>query len=576
MREPVRLVIWDLDDTLWQGTLSEGPISQIADRQEVVKALARRGIISAICSRNDLSKAKAVLESQGLWEYFVFPSINWEPKGPRIKALVESAQLRPASVLFVDDNPSNLEEAKVFNPGLQVESVDFVSHMMDAPHLAGKADPELARLRQYKVLEQRKTDAGDSSEGVESFLRQSDIRVSIRYDLSDRLDRAIELINRTNQLNFTRRRLPDNIDDARKELATQLQSHEIQAGLLHVVDRYGDHGDAGFYMVRNGTELLHFCFSCRILGMGVESWLYRRLGRPLLTGSTQVASDPAKDNREIDWIHLVEHLSPQSAIEAPQWRFDWVAARGGCDLQALSHYFRMRSTKVLGEFNVGRIGFDARVDHSTFLRYAIGGVSAEAVQEAAQIGYRTEDFQTGLTSARQGKGLIILSFWSDVAYALYRHRRLGFTVPFALSGRSDHRQDARMAAVEELPPEARRGWMAHALARLQSDYDYLGPIGEDQFKENLGVVLRALPSTARVILLSSNTRLKDATDGVTHTSTDNVRLNQWLCEIASLHPHVQIADIRDGITRESEVLDWTHFDRIVYYRLYQRICELVN
>ncbi len=51
--EPVRLVIWDLDETLWKGTLAEGPIRQIPENQAVVKELARRGIVSAICSRND-------------------------------------------------------------------------------------------------------------------------------------------------------------------------------------------------------------------------------------------------------------------------------------------------------------------------------------------------------------------------------------------------------------------------------------------------------------------------------------------------------------------------------------------
>jgi FkbH-like protein len=575
MPEPVRLVVWDLDDTLWNGILTEGPITQIPERHEIVRALASRGIVSTLCSRNDLSQAKAVLEQEGLWEYFVFPSISWDPKGPRIRSLIDATQLRPASVLFIDDNPSNLGEALHFNPDLQVEGVDFISHMLDAPLLAGKADPDLTRLRQYRALEQRKTDASKAKEGVESFLRQCNIRVDICYDLAGNLDRVIELIRRTNQLNFTKRRLPDDVEQARAELRLLLQSHEIQAGLVRVVDRYGDHGDAGFYMVRNGTELLYFCFSCRILGMGVESWLYQRLGRPRLRVPEHVVSDPVKDFREIDWIRLVDDSSAYLGSESIQQRFDWVAARGGCDLQALSHYFRVGSPQVLGEFNVGRNGFDARVDHSMFLRYAIDGLSAETIQEAALLGYRAEDFRTVLTSQREGKGLIILSFWSDVSYALYRHRRLQFDVPFALSGRSDHRLDARTATVEELPGDSRRGWMPRALETLQADYDYLGPIDEEQFKENLETILGALPN-AQVVLLQSNTRLWDPGDDVTHTSIDNQKLNQWQSDMAARFPRTHIVDIRDAINAEGEVLDWTHFDRIVYYRLYQRICGLIS
>jgi FkbH-like protein len=575
MSEPIRLVVWDLDDTFWQGTLAEGPITQLSDRQETVRTLARRGIPSSICSRNDFSRAKAVLEAEGLWEYFVFPSINWEPKGPRIRTLIESAQLRAPTVLFIDDNPSNLEEARHFNPDLQVQGVEFISHMLESPLLAGKPDPELTRLRQYQALEQRKSDADNAPDGVESFLRQCDIRVDIRYDLAASLDRVIELINRTNQLNFTKRRLPDDLGEARIQLAALLQSHEIQAGLLHVVDRYGDHGDAGFYMVRNGNELLHFCFSCRILGMGVESWLYRRLGRPRLSVSGQVLSDPVRDKRDIDWIRLVNLSSTDGGSENVPRLFDWVAARGGCDLQALSHYFRMGSPQVLGEFNVGRNGFDARVDHSVFLRYAIEGLPAEAIQEATRLGYRAEDFRSVLTGKRDGTGLIILSFWSDVSYALYRHRRLGFTVPFALSGRADHRQDARTATVEELPQEV-RAWMAPALTALKADYDYVGPIGEHHFKENLGVILRSLRPSAQVVLLGSNTRLYDPAQGVTHTATDNLKFNQWLSDVPTLHPLAQVIDIREAIASEAEVLDWTHFDRIVYYRLYQAICRRVT
>ena len=208
-----------------------------------------------------------------------------------------------------------------------------------------------------------------------------------------------------------------------------------------------------------------------------------------------------------------------------------------------------------------------------FLRYAIEGFAPEAVEEASRIGYRAEDFRTLLTSPREGAGLIILSFWADVSYSLYRHRRLGFTVPFALSGRANHREDARSATVEELPVELRRGWMAQALGTLQTDYDYVGPIGEAHFKENLGIILRALPPSAQVVLLASNARLSDSRSGVTHTSTDNLKLNQWLTDVAPLHPKTQVVDIRDVIESEAEVLDWSHFDRLVYYRLYQLICR---
>jgi FkbH-like protein len=574
MTEPVRLVIWDLDETFWRGTRSEGPISQILGHQELVRELARRGIVSSICSKNDLAPVKTVLSDLGLWDYFVFPSINWEPKGPRVGALIEAVQLRPPTVMFVDDNPSNLEEARQFAPGLQVAGPEFIAQMAADPRFAGKPDPDLNRLQQYKLLQQRQADAAAAPGGVEDFLRGSNIRVSIRYQLEGQLDRIAELINRTNQLNFTKRRLPDDPVAARARLGELLSSHDMQAGLVHVVDRYGDHGDVGFYLVRNDDELVHFCFSCRILGMGVETWLYRKLGRPRLKIAPAVLSDPVGDPRRIDWITLSAVGEEATGGATPGHRFDWVAARGGCDLQALSHYFKLSSPQVTGEFNVGRGGFDARVDHSVFLRHALEGLGPEAVEESIKLGYRPEDFTTALTRPHPGQGLIILSFWADVSYALYRHRHLGFTLPFALSGRANHALDARDASIDDLPENLRKGSMASALATLKADYEFAGIIREGQFKSNLVAILAALPCKVPVVILKGNTQLRDRErQGVTHTSSDTQRFNAWIAETAAAHPRVTVVNIRDLIATEDEVTDWTHFDRIVYYRLYQRIID---
>ncbi|HEY5299128.1 MAG TPA: hypothetical protein VIJ55_00490, partial [Acetobacteraceae bacterium] len=65
MPEPVRLVVWDLDNTFWDGTLSEGGIAYRADRAAIVRELAGRGIISSICSKNDFAAVRAILLEDG-------------------------------------------------------------------------------------------------------------------------------------------------------------------------------------------------------------------------------------------------------------------------------------------------------------------------------------------------------------------------------------------------------------------------------------------------------------------------------------------------------------------------------
>lgn len=81
MREAVRLVVWDLDETFWAGTLSEGGIEYCAKSHGIVVELARRGVPSSICSPNDRAPVEPLLRQQGLWDYFVFPSIHWGAKG---------------------------------------------------------------------------------------------------------------------------------------------------------------------------------------------------------------------------------------------------------------------------------------------------------------------------------------------------------------------------------------------------------------------------------------------------------------------------------------------------------------
>ena len=141
-RKNIRLVIWDLDETFWSGTISEGGHQYRAANHDTVIALANRGIMSSICSKNDFDRVKDVLSRAGIWEYFIFPSISWEPKGPRLKDLIETVQLRPATVLFIDDNHMNLEEAKFFVPVLSVADEFAIPDLLSHPRLKGKPDPQ--------------------------------------------------------------------------------------------------------------------------------------------------------------------------------------------------------------------------------------------------------------------------------------------------------------------------------------------------------------------------------------------------------------------------------------------------
>ena len=102
-----KLVIWDLDESFWKGTLSEGEVERIPQNLEIVKKLTDRGIVNSIVSKNDFDKVAEVLRKWEILDYFVFPKVTWNPKGEIVKSLLDDFKLRAENVLFVDDNQSN-------------------------------------------------------------------------------------------------------------------------------------------------------------------------------------------------------------------------------------------------------------------------------------------------------------------------------------------------------------------------------------------------------------------------------------------------------------------------------------
>lgn len=358
----VKLVIWDLDDTFWRGTLAEGAITPIDERTQCVITLAERGIISSICSKNDFQTAKAALEAIGVWTYFVFPRIAFSPKGQTIAAMIEEMGLRAENVLFVDDNVLNLEEAKHYAPGLMVaDPEEILPSLLDMPQVKGKDDTALTRLQQYKALEVKAVERSSSTVSNEEFLRQCGIQVTIDHDLEKNFDRIVELANRTNQLNFTKKRL--ETPEAVAEFRTLCNKHGVQTGTIHVTDRYGDYGVVGYFVVyrhARGNELLHFAFSCRTMNMGIEQYVYEYLREPLVTIVPPV-SNPIKCFDKIDWIK--EGTGAFEAFSALEETKKLVLL-GGCELLQLATLCGSHRAEFV---NTMRDGVEIRYDEPGFV-----------------------------------------------------------------------------------------------------------------------------------------------------------------------------------------------------------------
>ena len=126
-----------------------------------------------------------------------------------IKKLIKDMALRENNVLFIDDNDSNLNEALHYCPEISCISASCCDDILDNVNLQGKKDLQLSRLKQYKQLEQR-TIESESYSNNEEFLMNCNIQVQIVDYSPDLFDRAYELVDRTNQLNYTKKKTVSN------------------------------------------------------------------------------------------------------------------------------------------------------------------------------------------------------------------------------------------------------------------------------------------------------------------------------------------------------------------------------
>jgi FkbH-like protein len=367
LREQVKMVIWDLDDTFWTGTLAEsgdgtGGITPVERNKNIVITLARRGIVSSICSKNDHATAEAELRRMGMWDWFVLPKIEFGPKGQNIASIIEEANLRADNVLFLDDNIMNLEEAKHYAPGIMVaDPAEILEALLALPQLQGKDDKQLSRLNQYKSLEKKVYERNNSNLGNVAFLRQSDIRIAFDYDFEAQFDRVVELANRSNQLNFTKSRF--ETPEAQAQFRAMLGEYGSRFGAVHVADRYGDYGIVGFYAgnrIANRNDLAHFVFSCRAMNMGVEQYVYERLGKPQVK-VVQPVANPIVTFERVDWINegIAKEDTRGKSLSTAK-----LLLIGGCELLQLSSFCSSRRVEFT---NVTRKGWAVRFDDSGFI-----------------------------------------------------------------------------------------------------------------------------------------------------------------------------------------------------------------
>jgi len=183
-KNQIKCVIWDLDETVWDGSLAEK--DTVKPREDIINIIAdldKKGIINSICSKNDYDDTKSLLEKLNIWDYFVFSVIDFVPKGKSVKNIIEQLQLRDENVLFVDDNTGNRNEVKYYCDKIMVADVNEDDFIKDITSVITQASGA-SRLERYKILE-KKAQAKNNYIDNTDFLKDSEITVCILRNPAD-------------------------------------------------------------------------------------------------------------------------------------------------------------------------------------------------------------------------------------------------------------------------------------------------------------------------------------------------------------------------------------------------------
>ncbi len=347
-----KALITDLDNTLWGGVIGEdglagiscapsGPGRHFRSLQEAMLEIRDRGVLLAVCSRNDLTEAReALAEHPGMLlrpQHFAAMRVNWEEKAANVRSIAEELNIGTDALAFIDDDPVQLEHVRAELPEVHVielpaEPERYAEVVREDPVFARLVlSPEDEARPRYYAEQQARLQLQHRAPSLEEFYRSLEQEVVIARLGPDTAERVAQLTQKTNQFNLTTRRYT-----ARQvmELAAR---PEWRIFTVSVSDRFGDSGLTGTAITREEDGACYidtFLLSCRIIGRTVETAVLaflieraRRLGLTEVRGSFV----PTRRNGIVEDLFSRHGFQPGGEREgATAWAVDPTAARVEC------------------------------------------------------------------------------------------------------------------------------------------------------------------------------------------------------------------------------------------------------
>jgi FkbH-like protein len=246
---------------------------------EALLFLKKRGILLAIASKNEEAfireKWDEIFRGKLMLEDFASIRINWNPKSQSIREILEEVNLLPANALFIDDNPVERETVKREFPDIRVLGEDLYylrRILLWAPELQVPSITDESSRRTEMIQAQVTREQSRKTMSREEFLASLELQLQeIIITSSQHADyeRAVELLNKTNQFNTTGRRWT----------CEEIGRFFAEGGIFHackVTDKFTAYGLVGLLLVK-GNCIRQFVMSCRVVGLDVEQQMLRRV-----------------------------------------------------------------------------------------------------------------------------------------------------------------------------------------------------------------------------------------------------------------------------------------------------------
>ena len=264
----VKCVVFDLDNTLWDGVIGDDGAEKIILKpyiQHLIIELDRRGILCSISSKNEFETAFSKIKELGLEQYFLYPQINWNPKSSSIIKIASKLNLGLDSFAFIDDNKFEREEVANRLPLVKIFDEHSLKSILDLPAFSPPIT-DLSKNRRLSYLtEIKRNDVKlDNADSIHDFLIKCEMEINV-LNPESHFDRCIELLGRTNQYNISGKRYEKN--DFKLLLSNK------NCFCIKVKDKFGDYGIVAFVameIVGGHCWIEEFVMSCRIAEKHLE------------------------------------------------------------------------------------------------------------------------------------------------------------------------------------------------------------------------------------------------------------------------------------------------------------------